>query len=138
MKHISIKLAATGLLGIVLLASQAHADDFQGVIEANGAPIEKIEKETKRTDVWVYQNNNVVFHNGKIATEVQDAKPEVAKQIETKDRSESPPANVHEQSSRQKKISNELLDDILRSIPSDESADKPGLGQPGARMPQPN
>ncbi len=62
---------------VFLLAAFAHAEQFlrpelknsmsyYDVMKLWGPPKEKVEKESKREDVWVYSDSKVIFSQGKV------------------------------------------------------------------------
>lgn len=112
------------LVSIVLIACAlqiARADDYEDAIKTYGPAQEKIEKESKRAEEWRYPGLSLVFKNGALAApkEIKAAAPPA--------RRETAP----DLKSAKGAITEQVLGEILGSIPSEEAKD----GQPAGPRP---
>ena len=102
------KSIRAAFVSIILLSSPALADmesaqllselsegmSYRDVLDAWGPPVEKVEKEARRMDVWVYDDSRVEFSNGKLTRIESTSGEKVALKGEEQSQRESGNAEV--------------------------------------------
>jgi hypothetical protein len=104
------------------------------VLKLWGSPLEKIEKEIKRKDVWVYKNSRLVFLNGTLL-EIEDAQ---GKKVENEVSNTEQAAKLVRQAESTPVANQDVVDDILSEIMQDPSNQEPGDHKPAAQAAQSN
>lgn len=110
------------------LSQLADGSSSAEVIAALGEPTERVEKEAKRDEIWRYPNAIVRFHEGVVVAVTN-------KSGEPQNVPPTPAAHVSERAKTGGKQVEELISEILREVPTDNSP--AGPGNPSGNPPPP-
>lgn len=64
--HSLLFLFSSSLAAEVLYPALMHGMEYHDVVRLMGPPLEKIEQESKREDIWIYENRTVSFRDGHV------------------------------------------------------------------------
>jgi hypothetical protein len=162
--HRVARFVGMGLLvahGICLPAFAADSPALQAGISMGevlvrwGAPVERIEKESSRGELWVYPKGTVAFHQGKVVDfpgaahaggaqakgaasgSISGAKMKLGEGSQTQVSQALAPQEAESNGDLPSNSSSDVISDVLREIPSGEEDKSAGarIGMAPGRLP---